>query len=196
MIPKKIPTEDTPAAGVMKSSKIVEVIICDPRGIPVKGMLPPQLEGFAEMLSCLEWYFLQAWHDLGVIGRQHQFHAHNAIQAVLLKEIKKLQTSGDDIELNPTPLGLDSDIAAVPDPSSYVLKTNAPDDTEDDVQVKKKRKVSHETDSFVDKNLISRDNPQLKDFMSVIDCNHDSKSGSWATEIMLNMHLWRRGKRN
>ena len=24
MIPKKIPTEDTPAAGVMKSSKIVE----------------------------------------------------------------------------------------------------------------------------------------------------------------------------
>ncbi len=157
----------------------------DPRGIPAKDMLPPQLDSFAKMLFRLSQYFLQAWHDLKIVGGQHLFQAHNAIQAVLLEEIKKLQASGDDIELNSMPLGLDSDVAVVPDSSSYVLKRNAPDDIEHDVQVKK-RKVSHKTDSAVgnaDNNLMSSDNPRLKDFMSVINCNHDSK-------------LWFRGDRD
>ncbi|KAF8345896.1 hypothetical protein F5887DRAFT_916974 [Amanita rubescens] len=71
-------------------------IICDFRGIPVKGMLPTQLEIFAEMLSRMEWYLFTSF-ALEVIGGQRRLHAHNAIQSVLLKEIKKLQTSGDDI---------------------------------------------------------------------------------------------------
>ncbi len=67
----------------------------------------------------------------------------------------------------------------VPDSSSYILctKRNAPDDTEDNVPVKK-RKVLHKTDSTVanvDNNMISSDDPKLKDFMSVINCHHDSK---------------------
>ena len=151
----------------------------DSRSIPDENMLPPQLNSFAKMLSRLGRYFLPAWHDLKIVEGQHIFHAHNAIQANLLEEIKKLQTSGDDIELNPTPLGLDSDVALVPDSSSYIMciKRNAPDDTEDNVPVKK-RKVSHRTDSTVgnvDNNLISSDDPRMKDFMSVINCNHDSK---------------------
>ncbi|KAF8321829.1 hypothetical protein F5887DRAFT_1215369 [Amanita rubescens] len=147
----------------------------DTRSIPDEDMLPPQLVSFAEMLSCLELYFLQVWHDLKIIGGQHRFHAHNAIQAVLLKEIKNLQTSGNDIELNPTPLGLDSDAVVVPDSSSYILKINAPDGTEDNVPVKK-RKVLHKTDSTnADHNSTSSDDSRLDYFMSAINCNHDSK---------------------
>ena len=146
----------------------------DSRSIPEEDMLPPQLVSFAKMLLCLELYFLQVWHDLEIIGGHHRFHAHNAIQAVLLKEIEKLQTSGDDIELNPTPLGLDNDVPLVPDCSSYILRRNVPDDTEDNVPAKK-QKVSHKTDSTVgnvDNNLISS---RLEYFMSAINCNHDSK---------------------
>ncbi len=114
----------------------------DPRTIPIKMMLPPRLEGFSGMLSRLDDYFDQAWHSLGAINEKHRFHAHNALQSVLLGKIRELEASGDEIEIHCKPLGVDDNHALLPDVKSYLgNKRKSPDDTPD--KANKKQKVAH-----------------------------------------------------
>ena len=88
--------------------------IRDSRGTLVTKALPPQLHCFVDMLDRLDDYFSQVWHRLGIDEGPHRFHAHNALQSVLLKEIKKLQARKTEIEINPIPLGVDDNPALIP----------------------------------------------------------------------------------
>ena len=112
----------------------------DTRGAPSKAALPPQLHCFVDMLKRLKRYFSQAWHHLQIDEERHRFHAHNALQSVLLQEIQKLQARNMEIEINLTPLGVDDNPALIPRSQSYVgTKGNV-----DGPPKAKKQKVKHD----------------------------------------------------
>ncbi|KIL54634.1 hypothetical protein M378DRAFT_745907 [Amanita muscaria Koide BX008] len=148
----------------------------DSRGTPTTKALPPQLHCFVDMLDRLDAYFSQAWHRLGINEGQHRFHAHNALQSVLLKEIKKLQARKTEIEINPTPLGVDDNPALIPPSQSCIgTKRSAPDSAKGSPKVKK-QKVKHESHNAMDNSkAMSSDDPALTSLMSTIDCDRRSK---------------------
>jgi hypothetical protein len=89
----------------------------DSREAPDEDSLPPQFHPFVEMLVNLDIYFRQSWHDPYFSNLESKaicFHAHNALQVVLLDTINKLQTTGDDIEVHAMPLGVDDDFPYIP----------------------------------------------------------------------------------
>jgi hypothetical protein len=161
----------------------------DRRNIPKKAALPPQLQGFTEMISRLDCYFNQTWHSLDSINEpQHRFHAHNALQSILLEEVKELEVRGDEIEINSIPLGVNVQ-ASQPDQKSYLgTKRTAADDTPDEVKVNKKQKVVHKMNTRAmrraDENAANTSNNPVPTFVaSTIDRDHRSK-------------LWFMGDRN
>ena len=170
----------------------------DHRSIPKKAALPPQLQHFTGMISRLNCYFNQAWHSLDLINEpQHRFHAHNALQSILLEKINELRVHGDEIEINSIPLGVDIQ-ASQPDQKSYLgTKRKAADDIPEEVKVNKKQKVLPKFKSNThritramhraDENAASTSNnpvPSLPTFVeSTIDNDHQSK-------------LWFMGDRN
>ena len=81
------------------------------------------------MISRLDCYFNQAWRSLDSINEpQHRFHTRNALQPILLEEIRELEVRGDEIEINPIPLGVNVQ-ASQPDQKSYLgTKGKAADD--------------------------------------------------------------------
>ncbi|KAF8329020.1 hypothetical protein F5887DRAFT_1082782 [Amanita rubescens] len=155
--------------------------VLDSRGTPEIDMLPPQLHRFCDMLSRLDHYFCRAWHVLGTSEGQHRFHAHNALQSVLLAEIKNLQADNSEIEINPTPLGVDDNPALIPlSQSCFSTKRSAPDEPDEPAgsPKTKKQKVLHGSAvGVLDNNLeaTSSDGPVLSSLMSAMGCDRRSK---------------------
>ncbi|KAF8331574.1 hypothetical protein F5887DRAFT_998179, partial [Amanita rubescens] len=122
----------------------------DSRKAPNKKSLPPQFHPFVEMLVKLDFYFRQSWDDTyfsNFESKAVRFHAHNALQVVLLDTINQLQTTGD-IEVDAMPLGVDDDFPYIPLSKSFVsasLKRGIPDDGEGDKKGKKKQKTTQVT---------------------------------------------------
>ena len=147
----------------------------DSRGIPRIDMLPPQLHRFGDMLGRLSTYFRQDWHVLEISEGQHRFHAHNALQSVLLAEIKNLQADNSEIEINPAPLGVDDNPALIPlSQSCFGTKRSAPDEPADSPKIK----VLHGSAvGIADNNLeaTSSDGPVLSSLISAMDCDRRSK---------------------
>ena len=166
----------------------------DYRCIPDSDSLPPQFHPLVGMLFNLNIYFRQlAWHHPYFLQVQDngvpdfiRFHAHNALQAVLLKAILQLQTNGD-IEIKPTPLGVDDDFPFIPDSKSFIsanLKRGRvpADEGESDEKVKKKRKKSHASktdspDNTVNTTAMIENDPEFEFLMSAIEC--DARSRLW-----------------
>ena len=147
----------------------------DSRAIPGIHMLPPQLHRFRDMLGRLNNYFRRAWHVLGTSEGQHRFHAHNALQSVLLAEIKMLHADNTEIEINRTPLGVDDNPALIPLSQSFFgTKRSALDQPAGSLE-RKKQKVLHV--GIADNNLeaTGSDGPALSSLMSAIDCDRRSK---------------------
>lgn len=163
----------------------------DSRKAPNADSLPPQFHPFVEMLANLDIYFRQSWHDpffSNLESNAIRFHAHNALQVVLLDTINKLQTMGDDIEVYATPLGVDDDFPYIPLSKSFVsasLKRGIPDDGEDDKKGKKQKTTQVTKTSSLMITKSNRDNtdemmeknPEFKTLMSAID--HDKQSKRW-----------------
>ncbi|KAF8333716.1 hypothetical protein F5887DRAFT_675819 [Amanita rubescens] len=150
----------------------------DSRGTPVIDMLPPQLHRFCNMLKRLDHYFRRAWHVLGTSEGQHRFHAHNALQSVLLAEIKNLQADNSEIEINPTPLGVDDNPALIPLSQSYFgTKRSALDEPAGSPKTKKQKVLHGSAAGVADNNLeaTSSDGPVLSSLMSTMDCDRRSK---------------------
>ncbi|KAF8623742.1 hypothetical protein AX15_006222 [Amanita polypyramis BW_CC] len=132
----------------------------DSRGIPGIHMLPPQLHRFRD------------------IERQHRFHTHNTLQSVLLAEIKNLQADNTEIEINPTPLGVDDNPALIPlSQSCSGTKRGAPDELAGGPKTKKQKVLHGSSVGIADNNLeaTSSDGPALSSLMSAIDCDRRSK---------------------
>ena len=147
----------------------------DSRGIPGIHMLPPQLHRFRDMLGRLNNYFCRAWNVLGTSEEQHRFHAHNALQSVLLAEIKNLQADNTEIEINPTPLGVDDNPASIPLSQSYLgTKRSAPDEPAGRPKMKK-QKVLHGSAVGIADNNLEASSSALSSLMSAIDCDRRSK---------------------
>ncbi|KAF8347753.1 hypothetical protein F5887DRAFT_1258389 [Amanita rubescens] len=163
----------------------------DSRAAPNENSLPPQLHPFVEMLFNLDMYFRQSWHDpyfSNLESRVIRFHAHNALQMVLLDTINKLQTTGDDIEVHAMPSGVDDDFPYIPLSKSFVsvsLKRGIPDDGEDEKKGKKQKTTQVTKTSSLMIIKSNRDNtakmieknPEFKTLMSAID--HDKQSKHW-----------------
>ena len=150
----------------------------DSRGIPGVHMLPPQLHRFCNMLNRLDHYFRRAWHVLGTSEGQHRFHAHNALQSVLLAEIKNLQADNSEIEINPTPLGVDDNPALIPlSQSCFGTKRSVPDEPAGSPKTKKQKVLHGSPVGVADNNLeaTSSDGPVLSSLMSAMDCDRRSK---------------------
>jgi hypothetical protein len=123
---------------------------------------------------------------LGTSEGQHCFHAHNALQSVLLAEIKNLQADNTEIEINPTPLGVDDNPALIPlSQSCFGAKQSAPDEPTDSPKMKKQKVLHGSAVGIAGNNLdtMSSDGPTLLSLMSTIDCDQQSK-------------LWFMGDRN
>ena len=145
----------------------------DTRATPTTDALPPQLHRFDDMLNCLSDYFSQAWHRLQIDEERHRFHAHNALQSVLLQEIQKLQARHMEIEINITPLGVNDNPALIPRSQSYVgTKGNV-----DGAQKAKKQNVKHETNrDKADNNLeATSDGSMPTCLMATLDGDRRSK---------------------
>jgi hypothetical protein len=150
----------------------------DSRAIPETHILPPQLHRFRNMLNRLDHYFRRGWHVLGTSEEQHRFHAHNALQSVLLAEIKNLQADNIEIEIDPTPLGVDDNPALIPlSQSCFGTKRSVPDETAGSPKTKKQKVLHGSAVGIADNNLeaTSSDDPLLSSLMSAVDCNQRSK---------------------
>ncbi|KAF8331576.1 hypothetical protein F5887DRAFT_998191 [Amanita rubescens] len=163
----------------------------DSREPPNRKSLPPQFHPFVKMMVKLDMYFRQSWHDPYFSNFESEairFHAHNALQVVLLDAINKLQTTGD-IEVHAMPLGVDDDFPYIPLSKSFVsasLKRGIPDDGEGDKKGKKRQKTTQvtKTSSLMitksnrdDTAIMIEKNPEFKTLMSAID--HDKQSKRW-----------------
>ena len=150
----------------------------DSRAIPRMHMLPPQLHRFYNMLNRLDHYFRRAWHVLGTSEGHHRFHAHNALQSVLLAEIKNLQADNTEIEINLTPLGVDDNPALILlSQSCFGTKRSAPDEPTDSPKMKKQKVLHGSAVGIAGNNLAvtSSDGPTLSSLISTIDCDRQSK---------------------
>ncbi len=177
--PKSDPNEPNrrqARTGIFKSFAKNEIgTVQDSRGIPGIHTLPPQLHRFCNMLNRLDHYFRRAWHVLGTSEEQHRFHAHNALQSVLLAEIKNLQADNSEIEINPTPLGVDDNPALIPlSQSCFGTKRSAPDEPAPGSPKAKKQKVGVVTDNNLE--ATSSDDPVLSSLMSAMDCDRLSRA--------------------
>ena len=70
--------------------------------------LAEKLEGFSGMLQQLWLYFSFPWRDIEVPVK-HQFHGHNLLQRLLIREIRRLSEKMKDpieleLELDPLPI--------------------------------------------------------------------------------------------
>ncbi|KAF8525309.1 hypothetical protein JB92DRAFT_2877324 [Gautieria morchelliformis] len=70
-------------------------------------MLPGKLGRFSATLYQLWEYFSFPWHGIQVPPK-HQFHAHNLLQRLLFREIRRLTEMEDSIELELAPLPVHS----------------------------------------------------------------------------------------
>lgn len=161
----------------------------DTRSIPRVDALPPQLHCFLDMISLLEQYFLQAWDILTII-EGHRFHAHNALQSVLLNEIHKLQARNDEIEINSAPLGVDNVYALLLNSRSYLSsKRVALGGDEDNARENKRRKMADDVTHYFTRakartsvagradNQATSSTISLPEFIAnAIDRDHQSKS--------------------
>ncbi|KAF8477881.1 hypothetical protein JB92DRAFT_3049550 [Gautieria morchelliformis] len=73
-------------------------------------MLPEKLAGFSATLHQLWEYFSFPWHGIQVPA-EHQFHAHNLLQRLLFREIRRLTEMEDSIALELVPLPVRSRLA-------------------------------------------------------------------------------------
>lgn len=151
----------------------------DSRAIPEICVLPPQLHRFYNMLNRLDHYFCRAWHVLGTSEGQHRFHAHNALQSVLLAEIKNLQADNTEVEVDPTPLGVDDNPASIPlSQSCFGTKRSVSDEPTDSPKMKKQKVLHGSAVGIIAGNNLeatSSDGPTLSSVMSTIDCDRQSK---------------------
>lgn len=67
------------------------------------NILPEEMKGFSEMIRSLLRYFSLPWHGIEV-PPPHQFHAHNFLQRLLFREIKRLNNNPIELELVPLPV--------------------------------------------------------------------------------------------
>ncbi|KAL5499267.1 hypothetical protein ACEPAH_1785 [Sanghuangporus vaninii] len=63
---------------------------------------------FFVMLQSIRMYLEIAWYNVAATGRgeRYEFHLHDYIQRLFLKEIKRLRDSGDPINIEENPLGV------------------------------------------------------------------------------------------
>jgi hypothetical protein len=95
-----------------------------------------------------------------------------------LAEIKKLQADNTEIEINPTPLGVDDNPALIPlSQSCFGTKRSAPDEPAGRPKMKKQKVLHGSAEGIADNNSesTSSDGLALSSLMSAIDCERRSK---------------------
>ncbi|KAF8484145.1 hypothetical protein JB92DRAFT_3148906 [Gautieria morchelliformis] len=110
-------------------------------------MLPEKLAGFSATLHELWCYFSFPWHGIEV-SPEHQFHAHNFLQRLLFREIRRLTNMADSIELELVPLPVHSSLSgaqrsATLGPSLHLLSQQKPQ-TEDNSEAPPAKRMRRE----------------------------------------------------
>ncbi len=87
----------------------------DTRAFPQARRLPtdgfqagPKFDAFHKMLNDIHFYLLIPWFAVKGTGRgeRYEFHLHDFMQEVLLKEIQKLRDAGDPLHLKENPISV------------------------------------------------------------------------------------------
>ncbi|KAF8463785.1 hypothetical protein JB92DRAFT_2104896 [Gautieria morchelliformis] len=110
-------------------------------------MLPEKLSEFSATLDELWRYFSFPWYGIQV-PPEHQFHAHNFLQRLLFREIKRLINMADSIELELAPLPVYSSLSgtqhsATLGPSLRLLSQQKPQ-TEDNSEAPPAKRMRRE----------------------------------------------------
>ncbi|KAF8519935.1 hypothetical protein JB92DRAFT_3112012 [Gautieria morchelliformis] len=124
-------------------------------------MLPDKLAGFSATLHELWRYFSFPWYGIQV-PPEHQFHAHNFLQRLLFREIKRLIHMADSIELELAPLPVYSSLSGIQrsatlGPSLRLLSQQKPQ-TEDNSEAppaKRMRREHQQSRAYHDEGALS-----------------------------------------